>query len=197
MTRHLLVICGIVLVTAALPVRSVATSVVRFPFDALCAEADRVLHVECLSTESELDSEAQRVFTRVRFRVIDAIKVATGSDAMPKEVQIRLPGGRAGGRTQFVPGMPAFQPGLETVLFLTPPVDGGSAWPIGLYQGCYPVVPDESGQRHVQLQSGVTPLPEGAVFKPTSHRPYTVELDVFRNAILDAIRRTTPSEPSP
>jgi hypothetical protein len=163
-----------------------ATSVVRFPFDSLCVSADRILHVRCKSSVSESDAASGRISTRTRFEVLEVIK-GRGKDDAPAEIELLLPGGVVGERTQFVAGMPNFHAGAETVLFLTAPSDSGSPWPLGLYQGCYTVSVDESGGPTVQLQAGVTPLPQEASFKPASHHPFQVDLGRFREAVKTAL----------
>jgi hypothetical protein len=141
--------------------------------------------VTCLSAEPEQDAATGRVATRSRFRVLDVLKGGRSS-----EIELLLPGGQTGEGGMVIPGMPSFRSHHETVLFLTPPPDSGSAWPLGLYQGCYAVEADSSGERRVLLQSGVTPLPDGARFKPTSLRPFRVELDRFKDAVRDALARS-------
>ena len=65
------------------------------------------------------------------------------------------------------------------MVFLTAAEEGGSAWPIGLDQGCYRLQADAGGGRSVLLQAGVTPLPGGALYKPASHKPFSVPLETF------------------
>ena len=160
-----------------------ATSVVRFEFDSLCVRAAAIAHVRCVESRSFRDEETGKVFTRTRLAVLAPIKGDPGD-----EVVLRLPGGSVDGQRLFVPGIPRFSPGEETVLFLSGPDDSGSPWPIGLGQGCYLVQVEGEGGRYVLLQAGVTPLPKAPRFKPASHGPFRVPLQAF----LDQIRQSLP-----
>lgn len=165
-----------------------ATSVVRFEFDSLCTKAQTVAYVRCTGTESFLEEDRGQIVTRSRFEVLEPVKGEPGA-----EIVLTLPGGTAEGRTTYVPGVPRFFEGEETVLFLSGPDRYGSPWPMGLGQGCYRVRAPEDGRNQVQLQAGVTPLPDGALFKPTSSRPFDVSLQVFLNRIRQTLA-TSPSE---
>jgi len=156
-----------------------ATSVVQFSFDSLCETSAKIAHVKCIESRSIVAEDGVR--TETRFRVFEGIKGEVG-----QEIVIALPGGQIGERRVTVSGMPIFREGEETVLFLSGPDGTGSPWPVGLGQGCYRVVEEDSGGRSVHLQRGSTPSPDGALFKPSSSQPYQIDLKSF----LDKVRET-------
>ncbi len=164
-----------------------ATTVVRFAFDSLCVRAQTIAYVRCMDIESFLDEERGQILTRSRFQVMESMKGTPG-----REIVLTLPGGTVDGHTAYVPGIPRFSPGEETVLFLTGPDRYGLPWPMGLGQGCYPVRTAEEGETRIQLQAGVTPLPDGALFKPVSSHPFDVSLQAF----LSRIRQTLATSPA-
>ena len=166
-----------------------ATSVVRFSFDALCEASVRIAHVTCLESVPVMTEDGIR--TRTRFRVIERVKweVPAETGEGPEEIEIALPGGRLGDQRVTVLGMPVFVAGDETVLFLSGLDGTGSPWPVGLWQGCYRVIADDSDSRSVDLQRGVTPIPDGTLFKPASSDPYRVDLKSF----LEKVRETVLS----
>jgi hypothetical protein len=159
-----------------------ATSVVQFSFDSLCETSAKIAHVQCVTSKAIVAEDGIR--TETRFKVFEGIKGEVG-----KEIVIALPGGQIGDRRVTVPGMPSFREGEETVLFLSGPDGTGSPWPVGLGQGCYRVLSDESGERAVHLQMGATPIPEGTLFKPASSLPYRIDLQTF----IDKVRETSVS----
>jgi hypothetical protein len=166
-----------------------ATTVVRFAFDSLCEKAETIAHVQCVSRNSFMDDGRGEIVTRHRFKVITPVKGYPGD-----EIVLTLPGGAADGRRLYIPGIPEFDVDEEVVLFLTGPDMHGSAWPLGLGQGCYRVPEAQEGPAQVRMQPGTTPLPAGPLFKPALNRPsrpFNVPLQRF----LHQIRLTIP-EPS-
>ena len=163
-----------------------ATSLVRFAFDSLCVQAASIAYVRCAESRSFLDEERGEVVTRTRLEVLASIKGDPGG-----EIVLTLPGGEVDGRGYALLGVPRFRPGDERVVFLSGEGAHGSPWPIGLGQGCYRVGVGKDGGVVVSLQAGVTPLPEGAAFKPSSHRRFEVPLQSF----LDRIRQVLSPPP--
>ncbi|MDE2997950.1 MAG: hypothetical protein OXU79_02610 [Gemmatimonadota bacterium] len=175
-----------VTVPAILVSQTEATTVERFVFDSLCERAETIAHVRCVSRSSYVDDGRGEIVTRHRFRVIAPVKGDPGD-----EIVLTLPGGSAGGRRLYIPGIPEFGVDEEVVLFLTGPDLHGSPWPLGLGQGCYRVLGAQDGHARVRLQQGTTPLPAGALFKPALNRPsrpFNVPLQLF----LHQIRLTIP-----
>ena len=78
----------------------------------------------------------------------------------PETVVLKHEGGTVGELTIFIPGMPAFEPGDEVLLFLEPDPNGeqDTFYTVGMVQGYFKIVTDpETGARtaHQQL-FGVT-----------------------------------------
>ena len=172
-----------------------ATTVVRFPFDSLCVRAETIAHVRCLRTQSFRDALSGGIFTETAFEVLNPIK----GDSV-QEIVLTLPGGQVEDQRLLVPGMPEFSPRQETVLFLTGSSDAHSPWPVGLGQGCYEVLAQDQDEPQVVLQAGVTPMPDGSLFKPSSHRPFRVSLRDFLTQIRVILSNPDPltgTAPSP
>ncbi len=163
-----------------------ATSLVRFAFDSLCVRAASIAYVRCAESRSFLDEERGEVVTRTWLEVLTLVKGGPVG-----EIVLTLPGGEVDGRGYALLGVPRFSPGDERVVFLYDADEHGSPWPIGLGQGCYRVGVGKDSNVVVSLQAGVTALPEGAAFKPSSHRRFEVPLQIF----LDRIRQILSPPP--
>ncbi|MDA0711400.1 MAG: hypothetical protein O3B73_14465 [bacterium] len=161
-----------------------ATTVKTFAFDGLCETAPTIVYVRCLEAKALIPEGRDGIFTRYRFAVINAIKGQPRS-----ELAILLPGGTVGQSHTDVPGMPRFVVGQETVLFLSEMDDFGSPWPVGLGQGCYDVVVDPDGSRHV-AQRQQNPADPALRAKPGQQA--SVALDTFLDAIREAVQSEKP-----
>ena len=177
----------IVVAVAGAAVRVHATSVVRFAFDTLCVQAETIAHVRCEAVESFRQGERGDIFTRTRLKILAPIKGNPGSTLV-----LTLPGGSIAGQRLAVSGIPRFVPGEETVIFLSQPGAQGSPWPMGLRQGCYRVRLTRGGERNIVLRPGVTPLPKGRLYKPTSNQAFSVPLSRF----LVEVQQTLASQPA-
>jgi hypothetical protein len=105
-----------------------ATTVQRFDLEELTENAEVVFMGTCQSASTE--QVGGQVFTRYRFAVAETLK-----GGPRQNLELLLPGGRFEGTRIRIPGMPAFAPGEELVLFLTVEGRPGYAWPVGLGQG--------------------------------------------------------------
>lgn len=160
-----------------------ATTVKPFVFDGLCGTAQTIAHVRCVESVSLTYPDREGLFTRTRFEVLQAVKGVPG-----RELVLVLPGGTVQGRRMEVFGIPRFEIGQETVLFLSEPDAFGFPWPVGLGQGCYGVEASAEGTRHVAMGEGV-PLPPGVLGKPAT--PAHMELGGF----LDLVRQRIQAAP--
>ena len=159
-----------------------ATTVVRFEFDSLCAQAETIVYARCIDKASFLDDD--RIVTRTRFEVLEKIKGTTDT-----QVVLTMPGGQVEGNRLHIPGIPQFQPGEELVLFLSKPDAHGSPWPMGLGQGCYRAREDDQNRPSILLQRGCTPLPYSVLSKAVTDRPFKLPLRQF----LSQVRRSLSS----
>ena len=167
-----------------------ATTVKTFVFEEICETAQTIVYVKCLARENAVFAGRKGIYTQTRFRVMEVVKGRADS-----EVVLTLPGGEWEGRSMYVPGMPQFVAGQETVLFLSKRDGFGSPWPMGLGQGCYGVQVGEDGSREVRLRH--VPLPPGVRSKPAQART-SMALDDFLTAVREVLnvneREEAPAE---
>lgn len=107
-----------------------ATTMVRAELEDLASAATLVVRVKCLGTESRW--EQGRIWTFTRFETGETFK-----GGAPREITVRLLGGRVGHLTARVEGIPRFEAGEETVLFLEPTEFGDltvTSWAQGTFR---------------------------------------------------------------
>ena len=161
-----------------------ATTVVRFEFDSLCSQAETIVLARCVDKSSLLDGD--RIVTRTRFEVLELVK----GTAEPQLV-LTLPGGKVEGDRLHIPGIPQFEPGDQLVLFLSKPDARGSPWPMGLGQGCYRAIEEDHQESTILLQRGITPLPDGALSKAVTGKPFKVPLRQFLSQVRRSLAQPT------
>lgn len=134
-----------------------ATTLVRMNLNELTASASIVARVRCLG--NEVRAESGEIWTFTRFEVLETLK-----GAPPREITVRLLGGRLGGLVSTVDGVPRFRDREETFLFLEPTRAGDlsvTSW----VQGTFRIERDSQGQERVtQDTSGL------AVFDPATRQ---------------------------
>lgn len=96
---------------AFLATRADATTLSRFKFEELAAQATAVARVRCLRTESHW--QKREIWTRIEFMVLQ-----TSKGALPRLLVIELPGGVLDHLHSRVEQVPTFTPGEEDYLFL-------------------------------------------------------------------------------
>ena len=173
------------------PTLGEATTVKTFAFGGLCETAKTIVHVKCLEKKSILEpgvTEMSRkgIYTQYRFSVHEVVK-----GQAQNELVLVLPGGQYDGQRTEVAGMPEFELGQETVLFLSEPDAYGSPWPVGLGQGCYGVAVGDDGTRHVAFEHH-HPVDPALRTKPSVQK--TVSLQAFVGAIRGALQVDESSE---
>ena len=107
-----------------------ATTLARLSLDQLAAGSDAVARVRCAGAESRWENGS--IWTVTTFDVMETMK-----GALPGEITVRLPGGRAGHLTALVDGTPKFNPGAEAVVFLERSRAGGytvAGWVEGTFR---------------------------------------------------------------
>jgi hypothetical protein len=107
-----------------------ATTLARLSLARLAAGSDAVARVRCAGAESRWENGS--IWTLTRFDVAEVIK-----GNLPKEITVRLPGGRVGHLTATVDGTPKFNPGVEAVVFLERSHAGGftvAGWVEGTFR---------------------------------------------------------------
>jgi hypothetical protein len=88
-----------------------ATTLARLSLGQLAAGSDAVTRVRCAGAESRWENGS--IWTVTTFDVVETLK-----GQLPREITVRLPGGRVGHLTAAVDGTPKFNPGIEAVVFL-------------------------------------------------------------------------------
>ena len=96
-----------------------ATTVSRFALADLTGSAATIFVGTCET--AQVASIDGRIYTRYQFAVTEIVK---GEDPRQTRIEVSLPGGELGDRTQHITGMPSFVPGAETILFLSAPNGG-------------------------------------------------------------------------
>jgi len=113
-----------------LPVILRATTLARLTLDQLAAGSDAVARVRYAGAESRWENGA--IWTITTVEVVETMK-----GNLPKEIVVRLPGGRVGHLTASVEGTPKFNPGDDAVVFLQRTRAGGftvAGWVEGTFR---------------------------------------------------------------
>ena len=95
-----------------------ATTLARLSLDQLAAGSDAVARVLFVRAESRWENGS--IWTVTTFDVVETLK-----GQLPRQIEVRLPGGRVGHLTSTVEGTPKFYPGSEAVVFLQRSPAGG------------------------------------------------------------------------
>jgi hypothetical protein len=88
-----------------------ATTLERLSLDQLTAAADATARVRCTSAQSRWENG--QIWTVTTFDVLETMK-----GTLPRQITVRLPGGRVGHLTAIVDGTPKFNAADEVVVFL-------------------------------------------------------------------------------
>jgi hypothetical protein len=107
-----------------------ATTLARLSLDQLASGSDAVARVRCAGGESHWENGS--IWTVTTFDVVETIK-----GSLPRQIAVRLPGGRVGHLTAAVDGTPKFYPGAEAVVFLERSRAGGftvAGWVEGTFR---------------------------------------------------------------
>ena len=118
-----------------------ATTLARLSLDQLAAGSDAVARVRCAGAESRWENGS--IWTVTTFEVVETMK-----GNLPREIAVRLPGGRVGHLTAAVEGTPKFNPGDDAVVFLERSPAGGFTV-AGWVEGTFRISRDpRTGQRN-------------------------------------------------
>jgi hypothetical protein len=144
---------------AALAISSPASASLILALDlpTLVTRADQISVVDVVSTTAAWNAEHDRIVTTIDVTVVDCWK---GTAAPGSHVQIVQGGGTVGELTMRIDGMPHFERGERTLLFLRGKSDHASV--VGMAQGKRPVS-RESGRWMVSA-----PNRGGADFVPST-----------------------------
>lgn len=107
-----------------------ATTLARLSLDQLAAGSDAVARVRCAGAESRWENGS--IWTVATLEVVETMK-----GNLPREIAVRLPGGRVGHLISAVEGTPKFNPGDDAVVFLERSPAGGftvAGWVEGTFR---------------------------------------------------------------
>jgi hypothetical protein len=159
-----------------------ATTLARLSLAQLAAGSDAVARVRCASAVSRWENGS--IWTVTTFDVAETLK-----GQLPREITVRLPGGRVGHLTASVDGTPKFIPGADAVVFLQRARTGGFTV-AGWVEGTFWISRDpRSGSETVTQDSSAF-----AVFDATTRTFRTegvrrMSMEMFRAQIAAAVAR--------
>lgn len=159
-----------------------ATTIVRMSLDELAGAAQVVARGRCVSSEARWDRG--NIWTFTTFEVSETLKGGS-----PRQVTIRLPGGKVGHMTSTVDAVPQFRSGEEVFLFLEP-TSAGDLSVTSWVQGTFRVRADaQTGKETVtQDTAGIAVFdPATRRFQPSGVRHMPVE--EFRTRVRAAVER--------
>ena len=107
-----------------------ATTLARLSLDQLAAGSDAVARMRCAGAESRWENGS--IWTVATLEVLETLK-----GSLPREIVVRLPGGRVGHLNATVDGTPKFHPGDDAVVFVEQSPAGGftvAGWVEGTFR---------------------------------------------------------------
>ena len=133
----------IFLTLAATP--ALATTVMKVEVPDMTQTSEWVVRAQVVSVENvDLRRDGRGLFTDVELRITEVYR----GQKVPQRYTMRMIGGKgADGMSLWIPGMPRFKVGQESVLFLERTSAGHI--PCGLGQGVWNVRPDQKGNHWV------------------------------------------------
>ncbi len=183
-----------------------STTFDQLSLEALTSHSSHVVRGQFIKTESQWTEDKSTIYTKVFFRVGEAI----AGDVANSEIVVYLPGGTVGDTSTFVIGAPEITVGGDAVLMLsavpeTSPsarVGGAQAFNIvGLSQGVFDLKQDpETGKLRVTSQAAKfmrdAELEEGVIAGRSGAEGMTLEELTQRiREISSAARRPAAAEP--
>lgn len=140
-----------VVLLAAAPSFTLATSVVKLDDDSLVLLSSAIDEGDVTSVRSEWTPGHKQIVTTVEIRVSQAFK---GSRPADGRLVLRLLGGRVGDTVMEAIGQPTFAEGEHVIVFLD--AEGVDLMPItGLFQGKFTVLPDPATGVPTVVERGV------------------------------------------
>lgn len=177
---------------------AVATTVQKFSRQELAKKSESIVRAKVEDVSSRQDAMTKEIYTYITLSVSESVKGAQGQ----KIVTIRQLGGTFGKLISVVPGMPSFKPGEDVVVFLSVKDRDGYPWVMGLQQGKYSVLTDESGFKYVHNElDGLQLLSVGGTAtesKVSSNQPLAAFLDGIKTDLnVDGKVKVDTSNPTP
>lgn len=168
--------------TLILALSAAATTILKMDLDELTRAARVVARGKCVASEARLDGGY--IWTFTTFEVTETLK-----GSAPRQISVRLLGGKVGHMKATVDGVPQFRTGEDVFLFLEPTREGDltvTSW----VQGTFRVQRDtQTGQESVTQDSAAHAVydPTTRQFKVSGVRHMPVE--TFRLRVREAVER--------
>jgi hypothetical protein len=177
------------LAVLAMCAAAASTTLARMSVGQMTHAARSIVLARCLKNSTAWD--AGEIWTFTTFEIEETWR-GTPRDA---QIVVRLLGGKFGGLTSTVSGVPRFVAGEEVVLFLEPTAGGGYSI-VSWMQGTFRVRRDRmSGSESVTQDTAAFATFNSVTrrFEPSGIRG--VPLDSFRATVATALRGETGDEP--
>jgi hypothetical protein len=187
-TRIRLSLWASVLVLAAAGLAG-ATTLVRMSLEEMASAASVVARVKCMSSDARWENG--QIWTFTTFEVLETLKGST-----PRTITVRLIGGKVAHIRSRVDGVPRFDPGEESFLFLEP-VPAGE-WTITSWaQGTFRI--RQSGTRVETVTQDTGGL---SLFDPQTRQFHAggvrnLPVSEFRQRVTEAIERARSGRQQP
>ncbi len=175
-----------------------ATTVQKYTVTDLAKKSDSIVRARVEGQISRWGDTRKEIYTYITLSVLESVKGAPNE----KTVTIRQLGGSVDNLVSVVPGMPSFKNGEEVVLFLSKKDPAGYSWVVGLQQGKYSVLTDDSGMKNVRNEiQGLRLLsPNGAATeqRQTDQLPLAAFLAKIKSDLkLNGMIQVDKSHPTP
>ena len=164
-----------------------ATTLVRMSVEEMTSTSQAVARVRCISNQTRW--EEGEIWTFTSFEVAEAWK-----GSLPQRITVRLVGGRVGHLISSVPGIPRFQPGEESVLFLEPSRSGSfsvTGWAQGTFR-IHRASPDAQLSASQDTASFATFEPRTREFRHEGIR--NIDLEYLRKRVVAAVAQDRTSK---
>ncbi len=154
MSHRRFALFGLAVALLALPLSSLATSVIPPQFDDLVGQSDYVVRavVTSVTSEWQTDGTNKHIITKVALDVSEVYK-----GVPPQPLVLEMLGGRVGEIAMTVEGAPKFNAGDEGIFFIHG--NGQQFSPlVGIMHGVYPILHDSKSGQDLVLKSNGMPL---------------------------------------
>jgi len=159
-----------------------ATTLARLSLDQLAAGSDAVARVRCAGAQSRWQDGS--IWTVATFEVVETMK-----GNLPREIAIRLPGGRVGHLLATVEGAPKFHPGDNAVVFLERSRAGDFSV-AGWVEGTFRISPDaRSGGETVTQDSSAFAVFDTATRTFRTEGIHRMPIEEFRARLAATVAR--------
>ena len=162
-----------------------STTVLEMNTEEMTARADLILRGRVLSSESLWDDSRTKIFTEYLLEVEECFKGVPGET---RKVSVRQWGGVVGDRGYYIPGVATFAPNEDVFAFFTSPNPrSGTRFTVGLSQGKYSVLDEESSGKEL-LRRNLRGLTYYDAISDRSYEPEPEEAPVYYDDIRTEVR---------